>query len=88
MSTPLPPLHLAYTTLLLNLHDAGGSGDLDMYGRVTVGPTRHILPGDAHAWMVLVSRGLIAGERGRILMTDEGRDVAKAVIAGRVREAV
>lgn len=81
------PLNRAYLAILTSLHEAGGSGDLDPHSRVMVGPTRHPLPGDSTAWMVLVAHGMVAGEGGRIVMTELGRETAAGVVAGRVRGA-
>lgn len=83
----LRPLNRAYLAILSAFYEAGGSGELDMHHRVIVGPTRHPMQGDPGAWLVLVSRGLVAGERGKILLTQEGRDEAEREIAGRTREA-
>ena len=85
--TDLAPLPRAFLSVLTNLHEAGGSGTLDVNCRVVVGPQRHPLPGDTHTWLTLVSRGLITGERGLIITTEEGRLEAVKVQAGRVREA-
>ncbi len=84
----LPPLPRPYLTVLTNLAEAGGHGKLDAHGRIVVGPTQHPLAGDVVTWMVLVSRGLVAGERGQIMLTALGRDVTNEVIAGRTRVAV
>lgn len=87
MTVSTKPMSRAYLSILTALHEAGGSGDLDPYSRVMVGPTRHPLPGDATAWMVLVAHGMVAGEAGRIVMTELGRNTAAGVVAGRVRES-
>lgn len=88
LNDDLPPLPRPYLTVLVSLAEAGGFGKLDTHGRITVGPTNHPLQGDVVTWMVLVSRGLVAGERGQIMLTAIGRDVANEVIAGRVRVAM
>ena len=82
------PLSRAYLSILAALHEAGGSGELDTHCRVITGPTRHPMPGDANAWLVLVAHGMIAGELGRVIVTDLGRQTAEAVIAGRTTESV
>lgn len=89
MSTPtavqrLPRPHL---TILGHLADAGGWGELDRYGHVTVGPTRHPIPGDPLAWLRLMAAGLVAGEDGRVILTELGREVAAERAAGLVRES-
>jgi hypothetical protein len=72
---------------LAALAEAGGSGKWDpRRGTVLVGPTRNPLKGDPHAWMVLVAAGMVAGERGKIILTDLGRVEAAKVGSGRVRE--
>jgi len=86
--TPTRPLARAYYSILTSFFEAGGAGDLDVYGAVTVGPSRHPMAGDARAWMQLVAHGLVAGERGKIMLTEIGRDTASQIIAGRTREAV
>ena len=86
--TGVRPLSLSLTTILASLHEAGGAAHLDTYCRLVVGHDRHPLPGDASSWLVLVSHGLVAGEDGRIIMTEAGRAKADEIIAGRVREAV
>lgn len=72
--------------MLAHLVEAGG-GALDRFGRVCVGPISDPLPGSATAWLVLVSEGYVAGERGRILPTEAGRSAAATYATGRVREA-
>ncbi len=83
----LAPLARPIMAILNNLDEAGGAGDLDQYGRVVVGPTRHPLPGGATEWLMLVARGYVAGERGRIIMTEQGRKAAAKLRAGLVKEA-
>lgn len=77
-----------YLTILGHLADAGGWGELNRHGHVTVGPTRHQIPGDPLTWLRLVAAGLVAGEDGRIILTELGREAAAAYAAGLVREAV
>lgn len=81
-------LHRAQLAILTALHEAGGSGDLDINGRVLVGPDRRPLVSDLQAWLVLVAAGMVAGEHGRLIVTELGRDTAEGVIAGRTRESV
>lgn len=78
----LPPLNRAHLSVLVHLYEAGGSGDLDANGRVVV-DTRHPVPGDAFTWVKLVSYGFVAGERGKMIVTELGREEAERVIAGR-----
>ena len=82
------PLNRSYLSILASFFEAGGSGSLDHHARVMVGAAKHPLAGDASTWMALVARGYVAGEDGRIMLTDAGRAAAEAVIAGRTREAV
>ena len=77
-----------HLSILSQFHEAGGSGELDVHSRVVVGPTRHPIPGDTNAWLLLVAHGMVAGEGGKMFVTDLGRTTAETVIAGRVREAV
>lgn len=84
----LRPLNRSYLSILASLYEAGGSGDLDHHARIMVGAAKHPLAGDAPTWLALVARGYVAGEDGRIMLTDAGRAAAEAVIAGRTRESV
>jgi hypothetical protein len=77
----------AYMQLVTNLHEAGGSGALDSHGRVVVGTPPHPIPGDTLGWLICVAAGLVAGDSGRLILTEEGRATAAGVIAGRSREA-
>ena len=81
------PLSRPLLSTLLALHEAGGAADLDVHCRLVVGHDRHPLPGDANSWLTLVAHGLVAGERGQIIMTEDGRDRALAAVAGQVRES-
>lgn len=76
-----------YQSILAAFYEAGGYGDLTKHGQVTCGPTRHPMQGDPVTWLVFVSRGLVAGESGRLLLTDAGRAEAEAVVKGRTRES-
>lgn len=73
--------------MLTTLVEAGGSGRLDSIGRVCIGPARSPIQGDATAWLVLVSEGMVAGERGLIIATERGRDSVAHLVGGRTREA-
>lgn len=77
-----------YMTILGHLAEAGGWGELDRNGHVTVGPTRHPIPGDPLAWLRLMAAGLVAGEDGRVILTELGREVAAEYAAGLIRESV
>lgn len=57
--------------LLVALSEVGGGASLDQFSRLVVG-TR-ILPGHVGAWLKLVSKGAVAGEFGRIILTEAGR---------------
>lgn len=82
------PATRAHLGILAAFLEAGGSGDLDMYGRVVVGPARYIIQGDPASWLLLVAHGLVAGEGGRIILTSSGRGLARSILDGRVRAAV
>lgn len=82
------PLTRAHLSILAALHEAGGAGTLDVYGRLFGGLPSRPLPGDPNAWLVLVAHGMVAGERGQIIVTEAGRARTAEILAGRVREAV
>lgn len=84
LAQALPRSHLS---LVSQLEIEGGVGWLDIHGFVHAGQLRALIPGDARAWLVLVSHGLIAGEHGEIMLTDKGREAAKKYQDGLVREA-
>jgi len=75
-----------YLTVLTTFHEAGGSGNLDRYHRVIVGPQKHVVPGDPATWLRLVAAGLVGGEDGKLIMTDLGREVVATYQNGLVRE--
>lgn len=75
-----------HRSMLAELTEAG-HGVLDTAGRVCVGPLNRPIPGDATGWMRLVAAGLVAGERGIIMPTEEGRAAAEPHMSGRVRES-
>ena len=64
-----------------------GHGYLDLSGRVCAGPDKAPIPGDPIAWLVLVAQGYVAGERGILIPTEEGRTAAHNHGNGRVRQA-
>ena len=70
-------------TVLAALVEGGGSGELDVRGRVVVGknPPTPIIA-DATTWLRLVAAGLIAGERGFIIVTEEGREKTHRLVGG------
>lgn len=76
----------AYLTILAQLDDAGGAGTIDRYGRVVVGDTRHPISGDATTWLNIVAHGLVAGEDGKLIMTQLGRDVIADYREGLIRK--
>jgi hypothetical protein len=76
-----------YVNVITQLYEAGGSGHLDTHGRVQVDAPRRPLPGDPIAWLTLVAAGLVAGDSGRLILTEAGRAMAVGTIAGRTREA-
>lgn len=82
------PLTRPHMSILTTFYEAGGAGELDIHCRLVVGHARHPMPGDSQTWLLLVAHGLVAGEGGRILLTEAGREMAEGVIAGRTREAV
>ena len=73
-------------SVLLALHEAGGAAELDTHCRLVVGHDRHPLASDVYSLLTLVAHGLVAGERGRIIMTEDGRAKAAELVAGQVRE--
>jgi hypothetical protein len=87
VSDEVRELNRAHLGMLANLYEAGGSGEIDIHGRIVVGPTRHPISGDSVAWLKLVSHGYVGGERGKIILTEEGREKAEEVLRGRVRES-
>lgn len=66
---------------------AAGHGIIDRNGRVCVGPIKRPIIGDALGWLILVSHGLVAGEREMIIPTEGGRAYAETLGKGRVRES-
>lgn len=84
MTDRLPRPH---QSILAAFAEAGGAGDLDMHGRITCGPTRHVMQGDTVAWLKLVAAGMVQGEEGRIMLTELGWTEANAILKGRTRES-
>lgn len=74
-----------YLDVLTELHQAGGAGTLDLHGIIWAGEPKGRMPGDPLIWMMLVSHGMVAGEAGKIIVTEAGRVAAEATLAGRVR---
>ena len=72
--------------MLADLVEAG-HGTMDRFGRVCIGPMSQPLSGNAMAWLVLVAEGYVAGERGMIIPTEDGRQASAAYANGRVRES-
>ena len=70
-------------TVLAALVEAGGSGELDVRGRVIVGrnPPRPI-SADLTSRMRRVAAGRAAGENGKIIATEEGRKLTSRLIGG------
>ena len=85
MTGTAAPIPVPYLSLLAQLIDEGGSGDLDRYGRITVGPTKSILRGTSVEWLYLVAQGAVAGERGKIIVTESGRELGARYVNGRER---
>jgi hypothetical protein len=81
----MTPLNRTVLNVLTAFHEAGGTGALDIHGRVLAGQPVAPMPGDLNAWLKLVARGYVAGERDFILITEEGRVEAERLIAGLTR---
>lgn len=80
----------AYQDMLTTLFEAGGSGSVDVYGRVMLskpGQLPSAMHGDQAAWLTLVAGGYIGGENGKIMLTELGRDTARTILTGYSREA-
>ena len=72
--------------LLMAFADEGGAADVDIMGRPVVGRTPLI--GTVKDWFDLVAMGLVAGEGGKLLLTDEGHAEAARLKQGQVRHAI
>lgn len=83
----MTPLSRPYLHILACIAEVGGSADLDRFGRLVSGPQRHPLQGDSTAYLVLVSRGLLGGEGGKIILTEAGRQAVSDYAVGQVRHA-
>ena len=57
---------------LAALHAIGGGAKLDQFSRLLMTDGR-VLPGNANQWLSLVAKGAVAGEFGRIILTEAGR---------------
>lgn len=62
--------------------EAGGHGEIDVRGRVCTGPTHEPIIADTTCWLRLVAAGLIAGEHGKIIATEEGRAYTSRLVGG------
>ncbi len=75
----------AYISLLVDFFQCGGSGRLDMHGRIIAGtPPRVMQPHDANGLSRLVAAGLIAGEDGKLFLTEPGRTLAMKTADGTI----
>ena len=83
----MEPLTRPLTHILCCLAEVGGSANLDKFGRLIAGPERTVLQGDAVSYMTLVAHGLVAGEGGKIILTEAGREAVATHQAGRIRVA-
>lgn len=72
-----------YLDILVQLHEAGGSGEYDNHHRILIGTPKRPLAGQPGQWMELVARGLVAGEYGKVILTDDGRTMAQRELDGR-----
>lgn len=70
--------------VLASLLEAGGSGEVDVHGRVCVGPTRIPLIADTTTWLRLVASGLVSGENDKIIATETARETAGRLVSGYV----
>jgi predicted methyltransferase len=77
----------AYKPVLMGLWENGGAAVMDVHGRLSSTKTKAPIPGDLMTWMTFVAQGLVAGEDGKIMLTQAGRDLAAKYERGRVREA-
>lgn len=70
-------------TVLAALVEGGGSGELDVHSRVCVGTNpKHPIISDPSTWLRLVAAGLVAGEHGKIIVTELGREKTARLIGG------
>lgn len=82
-----PRLTRAQAAAIVILYQAGCSAGLDMQRQVYAGNPLRRLPGGLADWIVLVALGFVAGEGGRLILTEAGRKLAEDEIAGRTKEA-
>lgn len=80
----LRPLTRIELQVLVDLVEAGGHGIINKNKRVCVGPTNSPLKGDGAVWLDLVARGFVAGEYGKIIATELGRQEAERFASGYV----
>ncbi len=73
-------LHRTYKALLVELFQCGGSGHLDIHGRIVAGSPQRLMPDDKAGWIRLVAAGMIAGEDDKIILTSAGRAMAMSNI--------
>jgi hypothetical protein len=81
------PIHRTLLAHLVILHERGGSGELDIHGNLLVEPVKAKLAGTPLDWLKLVSMGYLAGERGKLILTEEGRELAETGLRGRIRDS-
>jgi hypothetical protein len=81
-------LNRAYIMALQELYDHGGSAKLDAQGSLRIPPDNRALTGHPVSWLVLVAQGYLAGEDGRLIISELGREAVKAYRQGRTRVAV
>jgi hypothetical protein len=73
----------AHLAVLEAIEEAGGGAVYDaVSGNVCAGTPRQAIA-QAGAVLVLVAHGLVAGERGRLILTQEGREAVSGLRAGR-----
>lgn len=72
-------LTTAMSRALVALHDGGGSGVIDRYGRIVVGGL--LLSYKADTFLRLASFNLIRGRNGRLFLTDLAEKIALAIKA-------
>lgn len=70
--------------LALLIENGNGSGTLDRLCRVCTGPTKEPIIADPTAWIRLMVAGLVSGEHGRAIVTEEGRAQTARLVGGYV----
>lgn len=68
-----PVISKTDVNLLEVLQSIGGGATVDALGAVRHGS--RILPGAAGEWVRLVVRGAVAGEHGKLVLTQHGREI-------------